>query len=343
MKDLTIAVVGATGAVGTEFFRIMEQRYPALPKFKALASSRSAGKQLRVGKQELVVEETTEESFAGVDIAFISVSGEISRRLAPAAVAAGAVVIDDSSAFRMDENVPLVVPEVNGADVEWHQGIISIPNCSTTPLVMAASPLHDVNPVVRIVADTYQSVSGAGAAAVDELRAQSADVLESRPAAPHAFPHQIAFNVLPHVESFLDNGYTSEEMKMVNETRKILDLPELAVSATCVRVPVEVSHSEAVHIEFARPVNTDEVRETLSDAPGVRVLDDPQSNVYPMPLDAEGVDDVLVGRIRQDESHPHGIALWVVGDNLRKGAALNGIQIAEEVLSRELLPAHRGA
>jgi aspartate-semialdehyde dehydrogenase len=203
--------------------------------------------------------------------------------------------------------------------------------------------LNDAVPVRRVVVDTYQSVSGASAAAVDELRAQSADVLDDRPVEPRVLPHQIAFNVLPHVESFLDNGYTDEEMKLVHETRKILDLPELAVSATCVRVPVEVGHSEAVHIEFARPVSTGEVRETLSSAPGVRVLDDPESNVYPMPLDAEGVDDVLVGRIRQDRSHPHGIALWVVGDNLRKGAALNGIQIAEEVLSRELLPAQRGA
>lgn len=343
MNGPGIAVVGATGAVGKVFLELVEERGFPAGSIRLCASERSWGKTLAVNGAQLPVEEATTKLLSEVDIVFIAAGSDVSRRLVPLAVERGALVIDKSSAFRMDSSVPLVVPEVNGDELERHQGLIASPNCSTTPLVMVLKPLNDAVPVRRVVVDTYQSVSGAGAAAVDELRAQSADVLESRPAEPHAFPHQIAFNVLPHVESFLDNGYTSEEMKMVNETRKILDLPELAVSATCVRVPVEVSHSEAVHIEFARPVNTDEVRETLSDAPGVRVLDDPQSNVYPMPLDAEGVDDVLVGRIRQDESHPHGIALWVVGDNLRKGAALNGIQIAEEVLSRELLPAHRGA
>ena len=337
MRNLTIAVVGATGAVGTEFLRVVEQRHPQMPKIKALASSRSAGKLLTVGGQELVVEETTEDSFAGVDIAFISVSGEISRRLGPVAVAAGAVVIDDSSTFRMQEDVPLVVPEVNGADVEWHQGIISIPNCSTTPLAMVAHPLHRVNPIVRIVADTYQSVSGAGSAPMAELREQSRDVLEGIKARPQAIEKQIAFNVIPHIDRFLDDGYTYEERKMLLETRKIMHAPDIRISATCVRVPVYVSHSAAVHIEFESPMSPEEARELLSTMPGVTVLDEPAGSVYPMPWDVAGTDDVFVGRIRRDSSHPNGLVMWIVSDNLRKGAALNSIQIAEELVFRGCL------
>ena len=337
MRDLTIAVVGATGAVGTEFLRIVEQRHPELTKIKALASSRSAGKRVALGQRELVVEETSEESFAGVDVAFVSVNSEVSRRLAPAAVASGAVVIDDSSAFRMREDVPLVVPEVNGADVEWHQGIISIPNCSTTPLVMVAHPLHRVNPVVRIVADTYQSVSGAGGAPMEELRQQSRDVLDGQEAQPQALDHQIAFNVIPRIDSFVDDGYTVEEQKMRQETCKIMHSPEIRVSATCVRVPVYVSHSAAVHIEFERPMSPEEARELLQNMPGVKVMDDPGRGVYPMPWNVAGTDDVFVGRIRQDSSHPNGLVMWIVADNLRKGAALNSIQIAEELVSRKCL------
>ena len=337
MQELNIAVVGATGAVGTEFFRILEQRYPALPRIKALASSRSTGKRLSVAGRELEVEETTEDSFAGVDIAFISVSSELSRRFAPAAVAAGAVVIDDGSAFRMREDVPLVVPEVNGADVEWHQGIISIPNCSTTPLVMVAHPLHQANSIVRIIADTYQSVSGAGGAPIVELREQSRDLLEGREAKPRALAQQIAFNLIPHIDSFLDDGYTVEEQKMRQETGKIMHAPEIRISATCVRVPVYISHSAAVHMEFQRPMLPQEAREILSSMPGVTVLDDPQQSVYPMPWDVTGTDDVFVGRIRQDSSNPNGLAMWIVADNLRKGAALNSIQIAEELVSRGCL------
>jgi aspartate-semialdehyde dehydrogenase len=239
----------------------------------------------------------------------------------------------------MEPDVPLVVPEVNAADLEHHRGIVSIPNCSTTPLVMVLKPLNNANLVKRVIADTYQSVTGTGAAALEELREQSSQVLEDRPVVADAYPHQIAFNALPQVEAFTDNGYTTEEMKMVHETRKILHLPELAVSATCVRVPVMVSHSEAVHIEFANPISPLEVREILAGSPGVEVLDDPQSNLYPMPIDAAGKDEVFVGRIRRDLSHPNGIAMWIVSDNLRKGAALNALQIAEEVLSRELLSA----
>ncbi len=343
MKDLTIAVVGATGAVGAEFFRIMEQRYPVLPRFKALASSRSAGSRLRVGGADLVVEETTEDSFGGVDLAFISVSADISRVFAPAAIAAGAVVIDDSSAFRMEDTTPLVVPEVNGADVEWHQGVISIPNCSTTPLVMTAYPLHCVNPVVRIVADTYQSVSGAGSGPMAELRRQSRDLLDGKEARPEAIPQQIAFNVIPRIDRFLPDGYTAEEDKMRRETRKIMHAPDIRVSATCVRVPVYVSHSAAVYLEFQDPMSPDEARELLAAAPGVTVLDDPAHNVYPMPWDATGTDEVFVGRIRRDSSHPNGLAMWIVADNLRKGAALNSIQIAEELLSRGCVKPQAGS
>ena len=341
MQDLTIAVVGATGAVGTEFLRIIEGRYPTLPTIKALASSRSAGKRLTVGDREIVVEETTDSSFEGVDIAFISVTTEVSRRLAPLAVAAGAVVIDDSSAFRMEEDVPLVVPEVNGDDVEWHQGIISIPNCSTTPVVMVCNPLHRENPIVRVIADTYQSVSGAGGASIAELREQSRDVLDGKEARAQALNHQIAFNVIPQVDRFLEDGYTFEEQKMRQETQKIMHAPEIRLSATCVRVPVYVSHSAALHIELERPMRPEEARELLAAAPGVTVLDDPSKGEYPMPWNVAGTDDVFVGRIRRDASHPNGLVMWVVADNLRKGAALNSIQIAEELVARQCLKPRR--
>ena len=341
MDGPRVAVIGATGAVGRVFLKLVEERGFPASSIRLCASERSWGKRLPVNGTELPVEEATPGLLSEVDLAFISASGEVSRQLAPIAVERGVLVVDDSSAFRMDPLVPLVVPEVNPRDLEHHHGIISIPNCSTTPLVMVLKPLNDFVPVKRVIVDTYQSVSGAGAGAMTELRDQTARVLDGKPTRPQVHPHQTAFNVLPHIEPFLDNGYTNEEMKMVNETRKILHLPQLALSATCVRVPVMVGHSEAVHIEFTRSISADDVRETLSGAPGVRVLDDPASGVYPMPIDAEGTDDVLVGRIRRDESHPQGIALWVVGDNLRKGAALNAIQIAEAVLSRELLPPHR--
>ena len=333
-----VAVIGATGAVGSVFLRILEERNFPASSIRLCASRRSIGKKLRVDGQELTVEEATPQLLSEVDIAFISASGDVSRELAPIAVQQGALVIDDSSVFRMDADVPLVVPEVNADDLRDHNGIVAIPNCSTTPLVMVLKPLNDVNPVRRVIADTYQSVSGTGAAAVEELRVQSGQVLEGRATEPTEYPHQIAFNALPHIEPFQENGYTREEMKMLNETRKILHTPDLAVSATCIRVPVMVSHSEALHIEFTDPISPAEVRNILSGFPGVSVLDDPQSNVYPMPIKAEGKDEVLVGRIRQDISHPNGIAMWIVSDNLRKGAALNALQIAEEVLSRKLLP-----
>ena len=341
MQDLTIAVVGATGAVGAEFLRIVETRYSSLPKLKLLASSRSAGKRISVGGKDLIVEEATEKSFDGVDVAFISASAEVSRRLGPAAVAAGAVVIDDGSAFRMEDTVPLVVPEVNGADVEWHQGIISIPNCSTTPLVMAAHPLHRANPIKRIIADTYQSVSGAGGGAMADLREQSERLLDADSNTSKSGEGQIAYNVIPQIDRFLDTGYTVEEQKMRQESQKILHAPEIQISATCVRVPVYISHSASVHIEFTRPMPVDEARELLTAMPGVTVLDNPEAGEYPMPWDVAGEDDVFVGRIRQDLSHPNGLVLWIVSDNLRKGAALNSLQIAEELVSRgRLKPKH---
>ncbi len=332
MPDPRVAVVGATGAVGRVFLRVLEERRFPVQSLRLCASPRSVGKRLPFAGQELVVEEATPSLFAQCDLVFISASTAVSRQLAPVAVDAGCVVIDDSSAFRMEPHVPLVVPEVNGGDVAWHQGILAIPNCSTTPMVMALYPLHRVDPIRRIVVDTYQSVSGTGAAAVEELREQARQVLEGLPTRPEQYPHQIAFNVLPQVDSFQENGYTVEEWKMVQETRKIMHAPEIAVSATCVRVPVPISHSEAVHVEFERPMDPEEARALLNAFPGITVVDDPSHSGYPMPIHATDKDDVFVGRIRQDASHPNGLALWIVSDNLRKGAATNAIQIAEEVV-----------
>ena len=272
-----------------------------------------------------------------MDFAFIAASTAVSRELAPLAAENGAVAIDDSSAFRMEPDVPLVVPEVNGDALESHRGIVAIPNCTTTPLVMALKPLHDQNPVRRVIASTYQSVTGTGAAARREMEEQSRAALDGEETRAEVYPHPIAFNVLPHVEPFWDNGYTNEEMKMQNETRKIMSAPDLRVSATCVRVPVAVSHSEAVNVEFSEPISPDEVREILSSAPGIRLVDDPRANVYPMPIDADGEDDVFVGRVRSDLALDNGVAMWLSCDNLRKGAALNSLQIAEEMMKRNLL------
>ena len=343
MNECSIAVIGATGAVGQVFLRILEERDFPASSIRLCASKRSIGKRIEVRGRELIVEEATPDLLAEVDIAFISANGAVSRQMAPVAVQQGAVVIDDSSAFRMDPTVPLVVPEVNTDDLDNHQGIVSIPNCTTTPLVMALKPLHDVNPVLRVIAATYQAVTGTGKAAAAELRAQSMQVLNGETASHEIYPHQIAFSVLPQVEEFGENGYTSEEMKMRNETRKIMHEPDLRVSATCVRVPVVVSHSIAVNVEFSNAIGPGEVTEILAGVPGVRVLDEPQSDVYPTPIQAEGEDDVFVGRIRQDISLDNGIAMWLSCDNLRKGAALNALQIAEEMLKRELLltPARR--
>lgn len=337
MSECKIALIGATGAVGQVFLRILEERNFPASDIRLCASERSFGKKIKVRGEKLIVEEATPQLLSEVDFVFISASGSVSRKMAPLAVDQGAIVIDKSSAFRMDPTVPLVVPEINPGDLHDHHGIIASPNCTTTPMVMALKPLNEANPAKRIVAASYQSVTGTGASAGEELLAQSRDVLDRKDASMNVYPHQIAFNVLPHVEEFLENGYTTEEMKMQNETRKILHAPDLKVSTTCVRVPVMVSHAEAINVEFTDPISPGEVREILSTMPGVRVVDDPQANVYPMPVQSEGEDDVFVGRIRKDISLDNGIAMWLTCDNLRKGAALNAIQIAEEMLARNLL------
>lgn len=330
-----VAVIGATGAVGDVFLRVAEERNFPFGGLKLLATKRSAGKQLRFRGEAITVEETSEQSLAGADIVFCSATSEASRTWAPVIKAQGAVMIDDGSAFRMETTVPLVVPEVNGDDLDWHQQIISIPNCTTTPLVMALHAIRRVAPLKRVIADTYQAVSGTGAAAVAELQQQLAAFGrgEAMPA-PAVYPHQIALNVLPQVDTFNADGYTREEEKMRNESRKILHEPALAFSATCVRVPTFRGHAEAVHVEFSAAASLDAIREALRGQAGVELMDDPAHSVYPTPLNTEGDDRSFVGRVRVDPSVPHGIAFWVVSDNLRKGAATNAIQIAEELIRR---------
>ncbi|MDO8687651.1 MAG: aspartate-semialdehyde dehydrogenase [Dehalococcoidales bacterium] len=332
-----MAIVGATGMVGQEFIKVLEQRNFPMASVSLFASDRSAGKKMFVAHQEIEVKETTPESFQGIDIALFSAGAEISHHFSPIAAKAGAVVIDNSAAFRMESTVPLVVPEINPEDIKWHKGIIANPNCSTIQMVVALYPLHKVNPIKRIIVDTYQSVSGTGSAAIEELTVQARQVLDGKSTIPHVYPHQIAFNILPEIDVFLDNSYTKEEWKMVEETRKIMHAPEIAVSATCVRVPVFIGHSESVHVEFSHPMSPDEARRILTQAPGVKVLDDPVISLYPQPWAAAGTDEVYVGRIRRDASHPRGLVMWVVADNIRKGAALNAVQIAEEMVKREWL------
>jgi len=339
MKGYKVAIVGATGLVGQEFIKILEQRNFPMSSIQLLASDRSAGRKLFVTHREIEVKETTPESFEGINIALFSAGTETSRYFSPIAAQSGTVVIDNSAAFRMEPTVPLVVPEVNPEDIKWHKGIIANPNCSTIQVVVALYPLHKVNPIKRIVADTYQAVSGTGSAAVEELTAQAKQVLEGQTTIPHVYPHQIAFNLLPEIDVFLGSGYTKEEWKLVEETRKIMHANDIAISATCVRVPVFTGHSEAIHVEFSRPMSPDEARLILAEAPGVKLLDDPAISLYPQPWSAAGTDEVFVGRIRQDASHPNGLVMWVVADNLRKGAALNTVQIAEEMIKRRWLHA----
>ncbi|MHB8576658.1 MAG: aspartate-semialdehyde dehydrogenase [Dehalococcoidia bacterium] len=338
-RTYSVAVVGATGLVGREFLRILETSDFPLKSLRLLASKRSAGATMRFRGKDLPVEETIEQSFAGQDFAFVSATTEASKHWVPIAARAGSIAIDDSSAFRMDPSVPLVVPEVNAGDLDGHSRIVAIPNCSTTPLVLALWPLHQVNPVQRIIAATYQSVSGTGTAAVEELRAQSRALATNEDEEPVAevYPYRIAFNLLPHIDGFLENGYTKEEWKMVQETRKIMHAPELPITSTCVRVPVYVCHSEAVTVEFERPMEAAEARTLLAAQPGVEVADDPARNVYPHPAAAAGKDPVYVGRIRKDASHPNGLSMFIVSDNLRKGAALNALQIAEAMAARGLV------
>ncbi len=334
MEKYEVAIVGAAGLVGQEFIKVLEQRHLPMNSISLFESDRFAGSKMFVAHQEVRVKETTPEAFSGIDIAFFSAGTEVSRYFSPIAAASGAVVIDNSAAFRLEPAVPLVVPEVNPEDIKWHRGIIANPNCSTIQMVVALYPLHQVNPIKHIVVDTYQAVSGTGTAAVNELSSQARQILDGQTAIPHVYPHQIAFNLLPEIDVFLDNGYTKEESKIVEETRKIMHASDMAISATCVRVPVFIGHSEAIHVELAQPMSPDEAREILNEAPGVKVLDDPTISLYPQPWSAAGTDEVFVGRIRRDASNASGLVLWVVADNLRKGAALNAVQIAEEMVER---------
>ncbi len=331
-RTYNLAIAGATGAVGAEMLATLARRNFPVGDLRLLASERSAGRTMRYDQREITVERLCAEAFDGVDIALFSAGASRSREFAAAAVEAGAVVIDNSSAFRMEPTVPLVVPEVNPEDVKNHAGIIANPNCSTAIMLVAVYPLHRINPLRRAVVSTYQSASGAGAQAMAELEQQTRQVLDGDDVVtPAALTQRIAFNLFPHVDAFLDNGYTKEEMKFVNEARKIMHAPELQVSATCVRVPVYRAHSEAINLEFEHPITAEEARAAITKAPGVRVVDDPSQGVYPMPIDASGQDEVLVGRIRQDCSRDdgRGLDLFVSGDQLLKGAALNAVQIAE--------------
>ena len=332
-----LAIVGATGAVGVEMLRCLERRNFPVSRLTLLASARSAGKKQTFRGEDIVIQELTPESFAGVDIALFSAGGGISRDFAPHAVKAGAVVVDNSSAFRMDDSVPLVVPEINAADARAHKGIIANPNCTTAISLMALHPLHRAFGVRRIIASSYQAVSGTGAQAIEELARQTREWAGENRAwdaarlasPPQVYPHQIAFNAIPHVDSFLDSGYTKEEMKMENEGRKIMHHPAFRASVTCVRVPVFRAHSVAISAEFEKPVTVEEARAVLANAPGLDVIDDPAHKRYPLALDIAGRDNCAVGRLRKDCALDNGLAFWVVGDQLLKGAALNAVQIAE--------------
>ncbi len=336
-NQIRVAILGATGAVGTELLELLQSRNFPLAELKLLASPRSAGRTLSFRGEDLLVEPVSEKSFENVDVVLASAGGSTSKAWAPKAVESGAVVIDNSSAFRMNPNVPLVIPEVNPDAAASHQGIIANPNCTTILMAVAVWPLHQVQPVQRIVAATYQSASGAGMRAMEELKHQAQAILQGETPTTDSFPYPLAFNLFPHNTPLNEQGYCEEEMKMVNETRKIFNAPNLRVSATCVRVPVLRAHSEAINLEFAQPMPVDKAREVLANAPGVRLVEDWQANYFPMPIDASGRDEVLVGRIRQDLSHPCGLELWLCGDQIRKGAALNAVQIAELLVTRNLL------
>jgi aspartate-semialdehyde dehydrogenase len=327
-----VAVVGATGAVGIEMIKTLEKRAFPAGKLTLLASARSAGKKLKFRGEEIAVKELTKDSFKGVDIALFSAGGNISREFAPLAAKTGCVVIDNSSAFRMDDAVPLVIPEINAGDVKKHRGIIANPNCTTAITLMALYPLHRAFNVIRIFASSYQAVSGTGAKAIEELKRQVEQVVSGKPVTKEVYPHQIAFNVLPHVDSFLDNGYTKEEMKMENEGRKIMHHPAFRASVTCVRVPVYRAHSVAVSAEFEKPVSVESARNVLSRAPGIDVVDAPEKKEYPLPLYVAEKYNCQVGRIRMDRALDNGLCFWVAGDQLLKGAALNAVQIAEELM-----------
>ena len=336
-RKYNVAILGATGAVGTELLALLEERHFPLGKLKVLASERSAGKLITFAGEDITIEAVTESSFDDIDIVLASAGGSISKKWLPIATKAGAISIDNSSAFRMHPDVPLVVPEVNPEAAVNHKGIIANPNCTTILMAVAVYPLHQVQPIQRIVAATYQSASGAGARAMEEVMVQSQAVLNGETAIPEILPYPLAFNLFPHNSPMTDNSYCEEEMKMVNETRKIFGDPDIRITATCVRVPVLRAHSEAINLEFKLPFDPDKARDILSTSPGIKLVEDFSKNYFPMPIDASGKDDVLVGRIRQDISHPNGLELWLCGDQIRKGAALNAVQIAELLIAKSLI------
>ncbi|MED2973273.1 aspartate-semialdehyde dehydrogenase [Fictibacillus sp. B-59209] len=340
-----VAVVGATGAVGQQMLKTLEERNFPIAKLSLLASSRSAGKTAVYNGEEVIIQEALPEAFEGVDIALFSAGGSISKALAPEAVKRGAVVIDNTSAYRMDENVPLVVPEVNEEDIRNHNGIIANPNCSTIQMVVALKPLHEKYGLNKVIVSTYQAVSGAGAKAIEELKSQSQAILDGKEFTPEIMPcasdekhYQIAFNAVPQIDKFQENGYTFEEMKMINETKKIMHMPQLEVAATCVRLPVETGHSESVYVELGENVSSlEEIKDLMASSEGVTLQDDPQNQIYPMPAHCVGKNDVFVGRIRRDLDRNNAFHLWIVSDNLLKGAAWNSVQIAESLIKLELL------
>jgi aspartate-semialdehyde dehydrogenase len=327
MKGYHIAVVGATGAAGTELLRVLERRNFPVASLRAIGSARSVGKSVRFREEPIPIEKLGDQSFDKIDIAFFSADGDVSRNYVPIACQSDAIAIDKSSAFRMDPHVPLVIPEINAADVRQNRGVIANPNCTTTVMLMALYPLHRVFGVRRVCATSFQAVSGSGARGIEELKRQVAG--KDLQPEPELYPHPIAFNLLPHIDAFLESGYTKEEAKMQDETRKIMHLPELRVSATCVRVPVYRAHSVAVSAEFERVISVERAREVLAKAPGLELVDEPQSNRYPMPLGVAGKDNCQVGRVRLDCAFENGLSFWVSGDQLLKGAALNAVQIAE--------------
>jgi aspartate-semialdehyde dehydrogenase len=346
-KGLHVAVVGATGAVGQQMIQTLENRNFPIAKLTLLSSERSAGKKVVFRGEEIEVQVAKPESFEGVDIALFSAGGSVSKELALEAVKRGAIVVDNTSAFRMDENVPLVVPEVNEEDLKWHNGIIANPNCSTIQMVVALEPIRKAFGLKKVIVSTYQAVSGAGAQAIEELKSQSQAVLNGEPVTPEVLPvksdrkhYQIAFNAIPQIDKFQENGFTFEEMKMINETKKIMHMPELEVAATCVRIPVMTGHSESVYIEVEKAgVTAEEIKNVLKDASGVVLQDEPTEQFYPMPADCVGKNDVFVGRIRKDLDRDNGFHLWIVSDNLLKGAAWNSVQIAESLIKLGLVKA----
>ncbi|HOV90423.1 MAG TPA: aspartate-semialdehyde dehydrogenase [Syntrophorhabdaceae bacterium] len=338
MKTYNVAVAGATGAVGNEMVEILEERNFPVKNLKLLASSRSVGKTISFKGTDIKVEELKEDSFKDVDIGLFSPGGAVSMKFAPIAAASGCVVIDNTSAFRMEPDIPLVVPEVNEHAIAGYKnrGIISNPNCSTIQMVVVLKPLHDYAKIKRVVVSTYQAVSGTGKKAIFELEQQILAIYGNKDIVKKVYPHQIAFNCLPHIDSFLENGYTKEEMKMVNETKKIMEDDSIQVTATTVRVPVFYGHSESVNVEFEKEITPETARELLRAAPGVEVTDDPSKNIYPLAIYAAGKDETFVGRIRRDESVKYGLNMWIVADNIRKGAALNAVQIAEVLIKKYL-------